>query len=101
MFGDLFKAFMIDYSKMFMEEMLKCYQGFDGLNLLVDIIENSPSYSGIEHVAGNMFKRVPKGDATFMKGKTLLNDTTVSTIHDYAHELYLAGQTGVEARRET
>ncbi|XP_022722179.1 caffeic acid 3-O-methyltransferase 1-like [Durio zibethinus] len=94
-FGEIFKDSMIDYNNLFVEEMLKSYMGFDGLNCLVDlgggngsilhrivskypaikginfdlphIIEKSPSYPGIEHVAGDMFKSVPKGDAIFMK----------------------------------
>lgn len=94
-FGEIFKGSMIDFNGMFVEEMLKTYKGFEGLNSLVDvgggngsilhrivskypaikainfdlpqIIENSPSYPGIEHVAGDMFESVPKGDAIFMK----------------------------------
>ncbi|MBA0773538.1 hypothetical protein Gotri_008809 [Gossypium trilobum] len=94
-FEDIFKTSFIDYNKLFVEEMLKSYQGFDGLNVLVDVgggngfilhkivskyptikginfdlpqvIDKSPSYPGIEHVAGNMFKSVPKGDAIFLK----------------------------------
>ncbi|XVF51173.1 hypothetical protein PTKIN_Ptkin04bG0163200 [Pterospermum kingtungense] len=94
-FGEIFKGSMIDYNNMFVEELLKSYEGFDGLNCLVDvgggngsilhrivskypsikginfdlpqIIEKSPSYPGIQHVAGDMFKSVPKGDAIFMK----------------------------------
>ncbi|MFQ6638005.1 hypothetical protein Gotur_012913 [Gossypium turneri] len=94
-FGDIFKTSMVDYNKLFVEEMLKSYHGFDGLNSLVDVgggngfilhsivskyptikginfdlpqvIDKSPSYPGIENVAGDMFKNVPKGDAIFMK----------------------------------
>ncbi|XWS48711.1 hypothetical protein CRYUN_Cryun13aG0099900 [Craigia yunnanensis] len=94
-FGEIFKGSMIDYNNMFVGEMLRCYKGFDGLNCLVDvgggngsilhrivskypaikginfdlpqIIEKSPSYPGIEHVAGDMLKSVPIGDAIFMK----------------------------------
>ncbi|KAK8502708.1 hypothetical protein V6N13_046828 [Hibiscus sabdariffa] len=94
-FEDIFKVAMIDYNKLFVEEMLQSYQGFDGLNSLVDvgggngfilhsivskypsikginfdlphIIEKSPSYPGIENVAGDVFKSVPKGDAIFTK----------------------------------
>ncbi|TYG91589.1 hypothetical protein ES288_A12G274300v1 [Gossypium darwinii] len=94
-FGDIFKTSMVDYNKLFVEEMLKSYHGFDGLNSLVDVgggngfilhsivskyptikginfdlpqvIDKSPSYPGIENVAGDMFNSVPKGDAIFMK----------------------------------
>ncbi|KAL1069517.1 hypothetical protein V6Z11_D12G272400 [Gossypium hirsutum] len=94
-FGNIFKAAMMDYNKLFVEEMLKSYRGFDGLNSLVDVgggngfilhsivskyptikginfdlphvIDKSPSYPGIENVAGDVFKSVPKGDAIFTK----------------------------------
>ncbi|KAE8683927.1 Caffeic acid 3-O-methyltransferase 3 [Hibiscus syriacus] len=94
-FGDVFKVAMIDYNKLFVEEMLKSYRGFDGLNSLVDvgggngfilhsivskypsikginfdlphIIEKSPSYPGIKNVAGDAFESVPEGDAIFTK----------------------------------
>ncbi|TYH97936.1 hypothetical protein ES332_A12G275300v1 [Gossypium tomentosum] len=94
-FGSIFKAAMMDYNKLFVEEMLKSYRGFDGLNSLVDVgggngfilhsivskyptikginfdlphvIDKSPSYPGIENVAGDVFKSVPKGDAIFTK----------------------------------
>ncbi|CAN1731341.1 Flavone 3'-O-methyltransferase OMT2 [Linum perenne] len=31
------------------------------------VLEKSTLYSGVEHVAGDMFESVPKGDAIFMK----------------------------------
>ncbi|KAK4844390.1 hypothetical protein QYF36_019612 [Acer negundo] len=39
-----------------------------GINYdLAAVIEKSPSYPGIEHVAGDMFTHIPNGDAIFMK----------------------------------
>ncbi|KAF5956753.1 hypothetical protein HYC85_003978 [Camellia sinensis] len=93
--GELFKGFMGDYYPLFMNKILETYNGFQGLNSIVDVgggngailnmivskyptikginfdlpqvIEKSPSYHGIEHVAGDMFSSIPKGDAIFMK----------------------------------
>ncbi|KAL4385472.1 hypothetical protein GQ457_15G011420 [Hibiscus cannabinus] len=54
-----------------LRRIISKYSSIKGINFdLPQIIENSPSYSGkiiVKHVAGNMFKRVPKGDAIFMK----------------------------------
>ncbi|XVF10274.1 hypothetical protein REPUB_Repub07fG0168500 [Reevesia pubescens] len=36
-FGEIFKSSMVDYNNLFVEEMLKSYKGFDGLNSLVDV----------------------------------------------------------------
>ncbi|KAL0317918.1 UNVERIFIED_CONTAM: Caffeic acid 3-O-methyltransferase 1 [Sesamum angustifolium] len=39
-----------------------------GINFdLPHVIEDAPSYPGVEHVGGDMFVSVPKGDAIFMK----------------------------------
>lgn len=93
--GGLFKAFMGDYNPLFIKEILEIYKGFQGLTSIVDVgggdgailnmfiskyptikginfdlapvIQNAPSYPGIEHVAGDMFSSIPKGDAMFMK----------------------------------
>ncbi|KAL0009945.1 hypothetical protein SO802_005053 [Lithocarpus litseifolius] len=44
------------------------YPTIKGVNFdLVSVIEKSPSYPGIEHIAGDMFVSIPKGDAIFMK----------------------------------
>ncbi|MQI32294.1 methyltransferase, partial [Escherichia coli] len=75
--------------------VLECYKGFEDIKRLVDVggglgvninlitskyphiqainfdlphvIEHAPSYPGVEHVGGDMFESVPKGDAIFMK----------------------------------
>ncbi|CBI34619.3 unnamed protein product, partial [Vitis vinifera] len=44
------------------------YPSIKGINFdLAPVIEKSPSYPGVEHVAGDMFTSVPNGDAIFMK----------------------------------
>ncbi|KAG6633821.1 hypothetical protein CIPAW_12G075100 [Carya illinoinensis] len=92
---ETFVSSMNALSPAYMEKILKTYKGFEGLKLLVDVgghdgtilniiiskypsikgvnfdlasvIEKSPPYPGIEHVAGDMFVSIPKGDAIFMK----------------------------------
>ncbi|KAM5571392.1 hypothetical protein ABKV19_011807 [Rosa sericea] len=93
--GEIFKNSMKEFNPILMKEILENYKGFEGVNTLVDVgggdgtilnmivskyptikginydlasvIEKSPSYPGIEHIAGDMFVRIPKGDAIFMK----------------------------------
>ncbi|GAB4826072.1 Caffeic acid 3-O-methyltransferase [Ancistrocladus abbreviatus] len=78
-----------------MKQILETYNGFKGLSSIVDVgggsgatlnmihskypevrcinfdlphvIEKAPSYPGVEHVAGDMFVSVPKGDAMLIK----------------------------------
>ncbi|KAI3453292.1 hypothetical protein Pfo_009955 [Paulownia fortunei] len=59
----LFKALMTNYNSMFMEKILETYKGFEGLKSIVDV----GGGDGIEHVAGDMFISIPKGDAIFLK----------------------------------
>ncbi|KAK3228209.1 hypothetical protein Dsin_008071 [Dipteronia sinensis] len=94
-FGELFMSSMREFNPIFTRKMLEIYTGFEGLNSLVDVgggdgsilnmivskypnikginydlaavIEKSPPYPGIEHVAGDMFTHIPNGDAIFMK----------------------------------
>ncbi|KAF5460463.1 hypothetical protein F2P56_020327 [Juglans regia] len=94
-FHETFKGLMKSLSPTLMEKILETYKGFEGLKSLVDVgghdgtilniiiskypsikgvnfdmasvIEKSPPYPGIEHVAGDMFVSIPKGDAIFMK----------------------------------
>nr|QWK65126.1 flavonoid O-methyltransferase 3 [Scutellaria baicalensis] len=94
-FNKVFNQGMSGHSTITMKKILETYHGFDGLNTLVDVgggigatlnmivsehpsikginfdlphvIEDAPSHSGVEHVGGDMFASVPKGDAIFMK----------------------------------
>nr|ABS57468.1 caffeic acid O-methyl transferase [Leucaena leucocephala]ABU41320.1 caffeic acid o-methyl transferase [Leucaena leucocephala] len=94
-FNKVFNKGMADHSTITMKKILETYTGFEGLTSLVDVgggtgavismivskypsinginfdlphvIEDAPSYPGVEHVGGDMFVSVPKADAVFMK----------------------------------
>ncbi|KAJ8446400.1 hypothetical protein Cgig2_019293 [Carnegiea gigantea] len=94
-FNKIFNNGMSNHSTITMKRILENYKGFEGLPTLVDVgggtgatlnmiiskhptikginfdlphvIEDAPTYSGVEHVGGDMFVIVPKGDAVFMK----------------------------------
>jgi hypothetical protein len=94
-FNKVFNQGMSNHSTITMKKILETYDGFEGLNTIVDVgggigatlnmilckyptikginfdlphvIEDAPSYPGIEHVGGDMFVSVPQGDAIFMK----------------------------------
>ncbi|KAL3653728.1 Caffeic acid 3-O-methyltransferase [Castilleja foliolosa] len=93
-FNKVFNQGMSNHSTILMKKILDIYDGFEGLNTVVDVgggigatldmivskhpsikginfdlphvINDAPSYPGIEH-GGDMFVSVPKGDAIFMK----------------------------------
>ncbi|XP_043719653.1 caffeic acid 3-O-methyltransferase-like isoform X2 [Telopea speciosissima] len=92
---EVFRSSMLENNVLFMKKVLDTYKGFEGLRVLVDVgggtgqilsmivskypsikginfdlhhvIERSPPCSGVEHVGGDMFTSIPKGDAIFMK----------------------------------
>ncbi|XP_075674930.1 caffeic acid 3-O-methyltransferase 1-like [Castanea sativa] len=94
-FNIMFNKSMTGLSTIALSKILEGYQGFVGLTSLVDVgggtgkslsmviskypsikginfdlphvIQSAPSYPGIEHVGGDMFQSVPKGDAIIMK----------------------------------
>ncbi|XP_074281565.1 caffeic acid 3-O-methyltransferase-like [Silene latifolia] len=94
-FNKVFNNGMSNHSTITMKRLLDNYKGFEGLKTLVDVgggtgatlnmiiskhpslkginfdlphvIEDAPAYDGVEHVGGDMFVEVPKGDAIFMK----------------------------------
>ncbi|CDY18302.1 BnaC09g30540D [Brassica napus] len=94
-FNKVFNNGMSNHSTITMKKILETYNGFEGLVSLVDVgggigatlkmivskypnlkginfdlphvIEDAPSHPGVEHVGGDMFVSVPKGDAIFMK----------------------------------
>ncbi|CAJ1974488.1 unnamed protein product [Sphenostylis stenocarpa] len=94
-FNKVFNKGMADHSTITMKKILETYTGFEGLKSLVDVgggtgaiinmivskyptikginfdlahvIQDAPSYPGVEHVGGDMFVSVPKADAIFMK----------------------------------
>ncbi|KAL6500985.1 Caffeic acid 3-O-methyltransferase [Orobanche hederae] len=94
-FNKVFNEGMSQQSTLLMKKILDVYKGFEGLESLVDVgggigaslkmiltkypsikginfdlphvIQDAPSYSGMEHMSGDMFASVPRGDAIFMK----------------------------------
>nr|QHS84909.1 caffeic acid O-methyltransferase [Pyrus sinkiangensis] len=94
-FNKVFNKGMADHSTITMKKLLEIYKGFEGLSTIVDVgggtgavlnmivskypsikdinfdlphvIEDAPLNPGVEHVGGDMFVSVPKGDAIFMK----------------------------------
>jgi caffeic acid 3-O-methyltransferase len=92
---DILNRYVVEFNPLFMDKILEVYDGFRGVKTLVDVgggngsvlnmiiskypyikginydvpavIDNAPPYRGIEHVAGDMFESVPKGDAVFIK----------------------------------
>ncbi|CAK9139040.1 unnamed protein product [Ilex paraguariensis] len=94
-FNKVFNQGMSDHSTITMKKILETYKGFEGLSSVVDVgggtgatlnmivskyptikginfdlphvISDAPSYASVEHVGGDMFVNVPKGDAIFMK----------------------------------
>ncbi|KAL0826026.1 hypothetical protein Bca101_049703 [Brassica carinata] len=104
-FAEVFDRAMSEPSIMILKKVLEVYKGFEDVNTLVDVgggsgttlglvtskyphikgvnfdlpqvLTNAPSYPGVEHVSGDMFVEVPKGDAVFMKW----------ILHDWSDEL--------------
>ncbi|XP_059455362.1 caffeic acid 3-O-methyltransferase-like [Corylus avellana] len=100
----LFSDAMVSHSGIALKKVLETYKGFEGVSVLVDVaggfgatlnmiiskypsikginfdlpqvIKQAPSYSGIEHVEGDMFESVPNGDAIVLK----------CTCHDWSDE---------------
>ncbi|KAG7994849.1 hypothetical protein I3843_01G079500 [Carya illinoinensis] len=103
-FNKVFNTAMLNHTTMLVKKILECYKGFEPLKQLVDVggglggalnlitskyphikginfdlphvVQQAPSYPGVEHVGGDMFESVPKGDAIFMKG----------ILHDWSDE---------------
>ncbi|PPD93972.1 hypothetical protein GOBAR_DD09023 [Gossypium barbadense] len=94
-FNRVFNQAMSNHTALIMRKIVDVYKGFDGLKVLVDVgggigvalsfitskypqikginfdlphvLADAPTYSGVEHVGGDMFESVPKGDAIFLK----------------------------------
>ncbi|ESR49548.1 Flavone 3'-O-methyltransferase 1 [Citrus sinensis] len=103
-FNKHFNTAMYNYTSLVMSNILESYKGFDNIKQLVDVggslgitlqaittkypyikginfdqphvIDHAPPHPRIEHVGGDMFQSVPKGDAIFMK----------SVLHDWNDE---------------
>ncbi|XP_038726207.1 caffeic acid 3-O-methyltransferase-like [Tripterygium wilfordii] len=94
-FNQVFNTAMVNHTTIVVKQILEKYEGFEKLNKVVDVggglgvtlslitskypsiaginfdlphvIQHAPSYPGVEHVGGDMFESVPKGDAIFLK----------------------------------
>ncbi|KAK1392143.1 Caffeic acid 3-O-methyltransferase [Heracleum sosnowskyi] len=94
-FNKIFNQAMKNHSSIIIKKILENYNGFEGLTSLVDvggnmgatlntiiskyptikgvnfdlphIVKDVPSYKGVEHVGGDMFANVPKGNSIFLK----------------------------------
>ncbi|CAL9079217.1 unnamed protein product [Musa textilis] len=94
-YNKLLTESMRGHSTIFMKKLVEIYRGFDDIKVLVDVgggtgasihkitskhphikginfdlphvISNAPPYPGVEHVGGDMFERVPSGDAIIIK----------------------------------
>ncbi|KAL8225009.1 hypothetical protein R6Q57_017566 [Mikania cordata] len=94
-FNEVFNKCMYDNTRIVMKMILEKYKGFEGVKQLIDVggglganlelivskypsikginfdlphvIKDAPPYQGVEHVGGDMFQSVPKGDVIFMK----------------------------------
>ena len=94
-FNLVFNKAMYNHTTIVIKNILQVYKGFENVKQLVDVggglgvtlkavtakyphikginfdlphvIEHAPQYPGVEHVVGDMFESVPKGDAIFMK----------------------------------
>ncbi|XP_054780827.1 isoliquiritigenin 2'-O-methyltransferase-like [Prosopis cineraria] len=97
-FKPLFHRAMADISAMHMRKILETYKGFEVISTLVDVaggigqslkmitskypsikginfdlpqvVQHAPSYPGVTHVGGDMFKSIPEGDAIMIKAAT-------------------------------
>uniref|UniRef100_A0A5B7BL78 Putative O-methyltransferase 2 n=1 Tax=Davidia involucrata TaxID=16924 RepID=A0A5B7BL78_DAVIN len=94
-FNEVFNKAMINHTTIVIKRILESYKGFEHLKQIVDVggglgvtlnmitskyptirginfdlphvIQHAPRFPGVEHVGGDMFESVPKGDAIFMK----------------------------------
>ncbi|KAF7134905.1 hypothetical protein RHSIM_Rhsim08G0116500 [Rhododendron simsii] len=118
-FNGVFNKAVQSVSKLVIKKIAHSYKGFEPLQSLVDVggglgvslslittkyphikainfdlphvIQQAPPYPGVEHVGGDMFESVPKGDAIFLKnchkalpehGKIIVVETILPTIVD-------------------
>ncbi|EOA33960.1 hypothetical protein CARUB_v10021455mg [Capsella rubella] len=101
-YSNMFNQGMSEASIMIMKKILEVYRGFEDVNTLVDVgggngtntslitskyphikginfdlasaLVHAPLFLGVEHVSGDMFTEIPKGDAILMKW--ILHDWT-------------------------
>ncbi|KAJ1255745.1 hypothetical protein BS78_K166200 [Paspalum vaginatum] len=94
-FNRVYNDAMKEHSVILTKKILELYKGFDGVRTLVDVggglgstihaitssypaihginfdlhhvVSEAPAYPGVQHVGGDMFERVPSGDAILIK----------------------------------
>ncbi|GMI97420.1 caffeate O-methyltransferase 1, O-methyltransferase 1, O-methyltransferase 3 [Hibiscus trionum] len=94
-FNQVYNTALINHTTLVLKKILDSYNGFEQIGCLVDVggglgialslitskypsikginfdlphvIQHAPAYPGVEHVGGDMFESVPKGDTIFMK----------------------------------
>ncbi|KAL1830382.1 hypothetical protein ACET3Z_000033 [Daucus carota] len=94
-FNDVFNQAMYGHTTIIMKKILQVYTGFEEVTEIVDVgggtgatlakiiskyprirginfdlphvIKNAPPLAGVDHVGGDMFESVPKGEVIFMK----------------------------------
>nr|XP_028960813.1 caffeic acid 3-O-methyltransferase-like [Malus domestica] len=135
-FNKVFNRAMADHSIIAMKKLLVTYKGFEGLTSVVDVgggtgsvihmivskypsfkginfdlphvIKDAPQYPGVEHVGGDMFVSVPKGDAIFMKMMILVdiiipvspNSSLATKLANHVDMIMLAHNPGGKERTE-
>ena len=105
-----------------LQKFLEVYKGFEGVNVLVDVgggvgntlgfvtskypnikginfdltcaLTQAPSYPNVEHVAGDMFVEIPRGDAIILKVRhshkhLLLSNINMLILLKFFYPLYL------------
>nr|POE55748.1 caffeic acid 3-o-methyltransferase [Quercus suber] len=94
-FNQVLNTAMLNHTTIVIKQTLESYKGFEQLRQLIDVggglgvtlnlitsryphikginfdlphvIQHAPPYPGVEHLGGNMFESIPKGDNIFMK----------------------------------
>ncbi|KAM4105243.1 hypothetical protein ACJW30_06G217500 [Castanea mollissima] len=94
-FNQVFNTAMLNHTTIVIKQTLESYKGFEQLKQLIDVggglgvtlnlitsryphikginfdlphvIQHAPPYPGVEHLGGNMFESIPKGENIFMK----------------------------------
>ncbi|TXG60279.1 hypothetical protein EZV62_014852 [Acer yangbiense] len=94
-FNQVYNKGVLNYTTVVMKKIIESYRGFEQFQQLVDVggglgvtldlitskyphikainfdmphvIKDAPSYPGVEHLSGDMFQSVPKGDAIILK----------------------------------
>ncbi|KAF7843757.1 caffeic acid 3-O-methyltransferase-like [Senna tora] len=94
-FNEVFNKAMLNQTTIVVNKILDSYKGFNDINRLVDVggglgitlklitskyphiqginfdlphvVRHASPYNGVEHIGGDMFESLPKGDAIFMK----------------------------------